>query len=198
MKFAVTSPVLDFLGTKLVGSASALFGLPPGAFSDLYWMHYDRPAPKPSDPYDPAWMRRRVFEVSIRRQLSLRVGILASAMAMAIVIAGLFFLGATAGVQHAWASHKAQEAAAAAQAEQAKEQAEQQAQEAKEQSRIDAVVMQYAQQCKQAAATGYTKLTAAQIEAVSVFGCDVGTGVITNMNIARFTAKQKIESGNSQ
>lgn len=112
----IVSPVLNFLGHKLVGSASAMFGLPAGAFSDLYLMHYDRPAPQPDEVEKPEWMRRRVFEIYIRRQLSLRVGILASVLAMAVVVAGLLMLGGTAGLQHAWASHKAHEAGVAAKA----------------------------------------------------------------------------------
>lgn len=171
MKEVITSSVLDFLGNRLVGSASSMFGLPSGAFSDLYLMHYDRALPRPEDPNDPAWMRRRAFEIYIRHQLSVRVGILATLLAVAIVIAGLIFLGGTMGVRHAWASHEAQAAQATAQEHQ-----------------VDSMVGIYAQQCQSYVGQ---KLLPIMKQSAAQMGCDPATGKL-DQDTARAWAKKQM------
>ena len=100
-KPTATSQILNLLGKTLIGPASLLFGLPAGAMADLYLMPYDRPLLDPDDVQKPEWMRRRAFEIYIRRQLSLRVGMFASVAAMTIVIGGLVLLAIIGGAHDA-------------------------------------------------------------------------------------------------
>ena len=101
MKITFTSRVLDLLGRVVLGSPSALLGLKPGAFADMYSLPTDRPPLDRTETTKPAWLIRRVAEINIRRRLTLRVAVLASILAVCVVIAGLAMIGMANGLRAA-------------------------------------------------------------------------------------------------